>query len=63
MRQYRNLSVHHPRAGSLDEHQAIFLAIVTGNHDAAVAAMRHHVGSARQALVLRSAPEPPDPHE
>lgn len=52
MRQYRNLSARHPRAGSLQEHQAIFLAIVTRNSDAAVAAMRHHVGSARRALLL-----------
>ncbi|GHF71347.1 DNA-binding GntR family transcriptional regulator [Amycolatopsis bartoniae] len=52
MRQYRNLSAQHPRAGSLQEHQAIFLAIVTRNPDAAVAAMRHHVGSARRALLL-----------
>ena len=55
MRQYRNLSAPHPRAGSLEEHQAILLAIVTRNPDAAVAAMRHHVASARQALLLRSA--------
>jgi len=55
MRQYRNLSAPHPRAGSLEEHQAILLAIVTRNPEAAVAAMRHHVASARQALLLRSA--------
>ncbi|WP_379517339.1 GntR family transcriptional regulator [Nonomuraea insulae] len=55
MRQYRNLSAHHPRAGSLEEHQAILLAIVTRNPDAAVAAMRHHVASARRALLLRHA--------
>ncbi|MDV9175248.1 GntR family transcriptional regulator [Streptomyces sp. W16] len=55
MRQYRNLSAPHPRAGSLEEHQAILLAVVTRNPDAAVAAMRHHVASARQALLLRSA--------
>jgi DNA-binding GntR family transcriptional regulator len=54
MRQYRNLSAQHPRTGSLDEHQAIFLAILTHNQDAAVAAMRHHVGSARRALLLRA---------
>ncbi|WP_416959070.1 GntR family transcriptional regulator [Streptomyces sp. Agncl-13] len=54
MRQYRNLSAPHPRAGSLEEHQAILLAIVTRNPEAAVAAMRHHVASARQALLLRS---------
>ncbi|TYB50654.1 GntR family transcriptional regulator [Nonomuraea sp. PA05] len=53
MRQYRNLSAQHPRAGSLEEHQAILLAIVTRNPEAAVAAMRHHVASARQALLLR----------
>jgi DNA-binding GntR family transcriptional regulator len=52
MRQYRNIAAPHPRAGSLQEHQAIFLAIATRNPDAAVAAMRHHVGSARRALLL-----------
>jgi DNA-binding GntR family transcriptional regulator len=52
MRQYRNLSTQHPRAGSLQEHQTILLAIVTRNAAAAEAAMRHHVGSARQALLL-----------
>jgi DNA-binding GntR family transcriptional regulator len=52
MRQYRNLSARHPRSGSFQEHQSIFLAIVTRNPDAAVAAMHHHVGSARQALLL-----------
>lgn len=52
MRQYRNSSAAHPRRGSLEEHQAIFLAIVTRNPEAAVAAMRHHVSSARQQLLL-----------
>ena len=52
MRQYRNLSAQHPRAGSFEEHQTIFLAIVTRNPDAAAAAMRHHVSSARRALLL-----------
>lgn len=52
MRQYRNIAAHHPRAGSLQEHQAIFLAILTRNPEAAVAAMRHHVSAARQALLL-----------
>lgn len=52
MRQYRNVSAPHPRRGSLEEHQAIFLAIVTHNPEAAVAAMRHHVSSARQMLLL-----------
>ncbi|MER6082823.1 GntR family transcriptional regulator [Streptomyces sp. NPDC001833] len=59
MRQYRNLAAPHPRIGSLEEHQAIFLAIVTRNPDAAVAAMRHHVGSARRALLLDKPPGPP----
>ncbi|WP_344489188.1 GntR family transcriptional regulator [Nonomuraea monospora] len=54
MRQYRNLSAQHPRSGSLEEHQAILLAIVTRNPDAAVAAMRHHVASARRALLLQT---------
>jgi DNA-binding GntR family transcriptional regulator len=65
MRQYRNVSAHHPRAGSLEEHQAIYLAIVTRNPESAIAAMRHHVASARQALRLRSdgaaAAGPPPP--
>jgi DNA-binding GntR family transcriptional regulator len=52
MRQYRNISAHHPRSGSLQEHQAIFLAIVTRNPASASAAMHHHVSSARQALLL-----------
>ncbi|MFG2449915.1 GntR family transcriptional regulator [Streptomyces sp. NPDC048512] len=58
MRQYRNLSAQHPRTGSMEEHQAIFLAIVTRNPDAALAAMRHHVGSARRALLLDKTPGP-----
>ncbi|MEV7045323.1 GntR family transcriptional regulator [Amycolatopsis sp. NPDC051061] len=52
MRQYRNVSAQHPRAGSFEEHQAIFHAIFTRNPEAAVAVMRHHVGAARHALVL-----------
>ncbi|BCL32483.1 GntR family transcriptional regulator [Streptomyces aurantiacus] len=59
MRQYRNLSAQHPRTGSFEEHQTIFLAIVTRNPDAANAAMRHHVGSARRALLLDKTPHPP----
>ncbi|MEB8338263.1 GntR family transcriptional regulator [Streptomyces endophyticus] len=59
MRQYRNLSAQHPRTGSLEEHQTIFLAVLTRNPDAASAAMRHHVGSARRALLLDKSPEPP----
>lgn len=52
MRQYRNVSAQHPRSGSFEEHQAVLLAIVTRNPEAAQAAMRHHVGAARHALVL-----------
>ncbi|MEU4893371.1 GntR family transcriptional regulator [Streptomyces sp. NPDC044780] len=55
MRQYRNLSAHHPRKGSLEEHEAILAAIVTRNPEAASAAMRHHVASARRALLLEYA--------
>ncbi|MFC8519690.1 GntR family transcriptional regulator [Streptomyces sp. NPDC057257] len=60
MRQYRDLTVPHPRTGSLEEHQAIFLAVLTRNPEAAAAAMRHHVGSARRALLLRSARDAED---
>ncbi|WP_306322151.1 MULTISPECIES: GntR family transcriptional regulator [unclassified Streptomyces] len=59
MRQYRNLSAQHPRSGSLEEHRAIFLAVVTRNPAAASAAMRHHVGSARRALLLDTSPVSP----
>jgi DNA-binding GntR family transcriptional regulator len=59
MRQYRDLSAHHPRAGSLEEHQAILLAVITRNPEAATAAMRHHVASARRALVLRQQDQQP----
>ncbi|WP_335984329.1 MULTISPECIES: GntR family transcriptional regulator [Streptomycetaceae] len=52
MRQYRNVAAQHPRTGSFEEHQAILLGIVTRNPDAATAAMRHHVATARHALVL-----------
>lgn len=57
MRQYRNLSRSHPRTGSLEEHQAILLAIITRNPQAAAAAMRHHVASARKALLLHTTQE------
>jgi DNA-binding GntR family transcriptional regulator len=53
MRQYRNLSAPHPRKGSLEEHQAILLAIVTRNPESAVAAMRLHVSTARRMLALQ----------
>jgi DNA-binding GntR family transcriptional regulator len=56
MRQYRNLSASHPRTGSFEEHQTILLSLVTRNPRAAVAAMLHHVASARRALLLRTEP-------
>ncbi|MBR7829264.1 GntR family transcriptional regulator [Actinospica sp. MGRD01-02] len=58
MRQYRNVHALHPRPGSYEEHQAVLFAIITRNPDAAVAAMRHHVASARGALVLRTDDDP-----
>ncbi|ACU72807.1 transcriptional regulator, GntR family [Catenulispora acidiphila DSM 44928] len=57
IRQYRDISRHHPRSGSFEEHQAILLGIVTGNPEAAAAAMRHHVSAARHALVLPESAE------
>lgn len=56
MRQYRNLAAHHPRAGSVEEHRVILSAIKTRNPEAASAAMRHHVSSARRALLLAYEP-------
>ena len=53
MRQYRNLTAPHPRKGSLEEHQAILLAIVTRNPESAIAAMRLHVSTARRMLALK----------
>jgi DNA-binding GntR family transcriptional regulator len=53
MRQYRDLAAPHPRQGSLEEHQAILLAIVTRNPESAIAAMRLHVSTARRMLALR----------
>ena len=61
MRQYRNLEAPHPRAGSLEEHQAILSAIITRNPEAASATMRHHIASARQGLLLKYAPGSGDP--
>lgn len=52
MRQYRNLTRKHPRKDALNEHRAILYALQTRNPAAARAAMRHHVGSARTALLL-----------
>jgi len=56
MRQYRDLEAPHPRAGSLEEHQAILSAIITRNPEAASAAMRHHIAAARKGLLLRNPP-------
>jgi DNA-binding FadR family transcriptional regulator len=44
MRQYRDIAVRHPRSGSLAEHRAIPLAIVTRNPEAASATMRSRRG-------------------
>ncbi|UDY23935.1 GntR family transcriptional regulator [Nocardioides sp. Kera G14] len=55
MRQFRDQTRSHPRANSLGEHEAILAAIRTRNADAAAAAMRHHVSSARRALLLSTA--------
>jgi DNA-binding GntR family transcriptional regulator len=57
MRQYRDLDRPHPRTESLEEHRAILAAIITHNPDAARAAMRHHVASARHALLLKYGPQ------
>ncbi|MFJ8754998.1 GntR family transcriptional regulator [Streptomyces sp. NPDC102441] len=54
MRQFRDLTRTHPRANSLNEHRAILAALQTRNPDAAAAAMRHHVASARRALLLNT---------
>lgn len=55
MRQFRNAQTVHPRTGSLEEHQAIFSALVVRNAVAAEATMRFHVSSARRALTLAGA--------
>ncbi|WP_328631111.1 GntR family transcriptional regulator [Streptomyces sp. NBC_00356] len=54
MRQFRDRTRTHPRANSLNEHRAIVAALKTRNPDAAAAAMRHHVASARRALLLNA---------
>ena len=51
MRQYRGLA-RFPRTNSLAEHRAILYALQTRNADAAEAAMRLHVASARRALMI-----------
>lgn len=51
MRQYRSLTRKHPRRDALNEHRAILYALQTRNSEAASAAMRHHVASARRALL------------
>jgi DNA-binding GntR family transcriptional regulator len=52
MRQFRDPDLVHPRIYSFEEHQAILSTIVTRNPEAAGAAMRHHIASARKALTL-----------
>ena len=56
MRQYRDQTTLHPRRNSLNEHLAILYALQTRNAEAASAAMRHHVESARRALLLSTRP-------
>ncbi|WP_081998460.1 GntR family transcriptional regulator [Sinomonas humi] len=56
MRQYRDFANPHPRPNSLNEQRAILYALQTRNASAARAAMRHHVGSARRALLLNTQP-------
>ncbi|MFF1831348.1 GntR family transcriptional regulator [Paenarthrobacter sp. NPDC058040] len=55
MRQYRSLTRKHPRRDALNEHRAILYALQTRNAEAASAAMRHHVASARRALLAAAA--------
>ena len=57
MRQYRPLTRKHPRRDALNEHRAILYALQTRNSEAASAAMRHHVASARLALLAASSAE------
>jgi DNA-binding GntR family transcriptional regulator len=59
MRQYRSLTRKHPRRDALSEHRAILYALQTRNPEAASATMRHHVASARRAL-LSSTEAPSD---
>lgn len=54
IRQYRDVDRPHPRPDSVREHEAILAGILTHNPDAAAAAMRHHLSSARRALQLRA---------
>jgi DNA-binding GntR family transcriptional regulator len=51
MRQYRTLTRKHPQRDALNEHRAILYALQTRNPEAASATMRHHVASARRALL------------
>jgi DNA-binding GntR family transcriptional regulator len=53
MRQYRDADRAHPRIDSVREHEAILASIVTHNPEAAAAAMRHHLSSARRDLQLQ----------
>ncbi|WP_231914486.1 FCD domain-containing protein [Rhodococcus sp. LB1] len=56
MQQYRDADREQPRTDSVREHEAILAAIVTHNPEAAAAAMRHHLSSARRALQLKFTP-------
>ncbi|MFC9833935.1 GntR family transcriptional regulator [Rhodococcus sp. NPDC127530] len=56
MQQYRDADREQPRTDSVREHEAILAAIVTHNPEAAAAAMRHHLSSARRALQLKFPP-------
>ena len=55
MRQYRDQTTQHPRPDSLGEHHAIVTAIQTRNPEGAAAAMRHHIATARKALLINTA--------
>jgi DNA-binding GntR family transcriptional regulator len=59
MRQFRDPGAVHPRAGSLEEHTAIYAALRVRSAVAAEATMKFHVSSARHALTLRNQERPP----
>ncbi|RYE38935.1 MAG: GntR family transcriptional regulator [Hyphomicrobiales bacterium] len=56
MQQYQDADREKPPTDSVREHEAILVAIVTHNPEAAAAAMRHHLSSARRALLLKFTP-------
>lgn len=61
IRQYRDQTTQARRPDALTEHHAIVMAIQTRNPEGAAAAMRHHVASARRALLLGSGAETEKP--